>query len=750
MSSHTQNSNTQQIRLAKPDKDAIQQRLLFLMSLFFCLWLLLVGRMAYLHLFPNPKLAHLNRLRLEQTMELAGERGSILDRHGNRMTFSIRSYSLVADPTLIKDAFKTAKILNQVLTSSTSFFSKKIRKAKKEKKRFIWIAHRVDHHKKFLLEKHKLPGIYFVKDWKRIYTYPHLFSQITGFISKDGRGLEGLEYHWEKTLKSSTKKMRVNRDAKGRSLFSEELLFNPLSYRGNTVQLTLDRSMQYFLKKELKRALELHSAESALGLILDAKTAAVRAMSSVLKKRPVLPSFNLSPFYHKNQVVTDAFEPGSTMKTFVLAALLREGLFSPFDFNISNKKYYCEEGKWKLPSYQIRESNTKEKWGWLNLQEILAKSSNICISKLAFSIGADSYYHVLKDFGFGEKTGIDFPGEVKGILHVPPWTPYQLSRISFGHNLTASALQIARAYVAIANGGMLMRPYLLKSILIPSEERIKLSSGPYPIRRVLKTEHATFLKHLLKGVVSPSGTGYLATIPGNTAGGKTGTAQRVDLKKGGYFSNKYISSFVGFAPVENPRYVVYIAINSPQKNYYASYVAAPIFSKVTSYLLRQSLSQPQLRPQLQPQLWLSSKQKNQLSKEASRSLSFTAPTSPFGSVSSFVSASVPASDSASDSASAFDSAFLSTSTSDFTLDSASDSIPASTSNSISSPSSSSSFSSSSILYPYKSSHHPLKLWKKIKLKQLLLVKKQVEQIEQVEPVEQAGPIEQIEQAEGQK
>ena len=600
---------SQKIHLAKSDKDAIHQRLLFLVSVFFCFWLLLVGRIAYLQLFLHSRLAGLNRLRLEQTIELAGERGGILDRHGNRIAFSVQVDSLVGDPMLIKDISKTARILGEVLSPPPSpiSFAKKLRKAlrkaKGEGKQFIWIAPHVDPRKRASLEKYKLSGVYFIKDWKRIYPYPHLFSHITGFISKDGRGLEGLEYYWEKILKSSQKQLRVKRDAKGRSLFSEELLFNPLNYEGYTLRLTLDSSMQYFLKEELKRALEFHSAESALGLILDAKTAAVQAISSVLKKKPILPSFNLSPFYQKNRVVTDAFEQGSTMKTFVLAGLLREGLLSPKDIMDLNRKYYCEDGLWELPQYKIRESHPKGKWDWLNIQEILARSSNICISKLAFSLGANAYYQVLKDFGFGEKTGIDFPGEIKGKLHLPPWTPYQLSRIAFGHNITASALQVARAYVAIANGGMLMQPYLLESLLIPpnskpvssenknknkNENKVNFSSGPYPLRRVLTEEQAHSLKKLLEGVVSPRGTGYRAVLPGNRAGGKTGTAQRVDLKRGGYFANKYISIFVGFAPVENPRHVVYIAVNSPQKGYYASSVAAPVFARVTSYLLRRS------------------------------------------------------------------------------------------------------------------------------------------------------------------
>ena len=593
------------------------------MSLFFLLWLLLLARMAYLQLFPNQKLANLNRLRLERSIELAGERGSVLDRHGNQLAFSIRAYSLVADPFLIKDISKTVKTLNQALTTTLrlnssflSHLSKKLYKGKKQRKRFVWLVRDIDNDKKSQLEKltkkYKLTGIYFIKDWKRIYIYPQLFSPLLGFTSKDGRGQEGLEYHWEKTLKSSKKRLRVKQDAKGRSLFSEELLFNDLNRGGHHIQLTLDSDTQSFLQKELKKAVQLHSAESALGLILDAKTAAVRAMSTVLKKRPRLASSKRSPFYHKNKIVTDAFEPGSTMKTFVFATLLREGFLSDL-----NKKYYCEGGKWKLPTYEIKEAHLdfkKQEWNWLTLKEILAKSSNVCTSKLAFSVGADAHYQVLKDFGFGEKTGIDFPGETKGILHTPPWTPYQLSHIGFGHNITTSPLQIARAYVAIANGGILMQPYLLKSIFVQHSDFMNLSSGPYPLRRVLKEEHAALLKKLLQGVVSKSGTGYRATVLSHPAGGKTGTAQKVNSKKGGYYSKKYISSFVGFAPLKDPKYVVYIAVDSPKKNYYASYVAAPIFSKVTSYLLRRGTTTRSQRSlasieQLQP--FLKKKQQRQ-------------------------------------------------------------------------------------------------------------------------------------------
>jgi cell division protein FtsI (penicillin-binding protein 3) len=281
----------------------------------------------------------------------------------------------------------------------------------------------------------------------------------------------------------------------------------------------------------------------------------------------------------RNRVVVDSYEPGSTMKSFALAASLKYDLLTP------NKKYFCEDGKMQLGRRVIREADSRHKFGWLTASEILAFSSNIGTTKIALEMGAAPFFESLKSFGFGQTTGVAFPGEAKGIMHATPWSDHLLSNISFGHGITTTPIQLVAAYAAIARDGIWTTPKLLRSIQSVSVEELN-STFPVAERRVLTERQAATMRLMLTTATSLGGTGTGARVAGYPVAGKTGTAQKVNPNGRGYLPGSYISSFAGMIPAQSPKFVIYIAVDNPRKQYYGSMVAAPVFAKVATAALR--------------------------------------------------------------------------------------------------------------------------------------------------------------------
>ncbi|MGZ3796793.1 MAG: penicillin-binding transpeptidase domain-containing protein, partial [Pseudobdellovibrionaceae bacterium] len=281
----------------------------------------------------------------------------------------------------------------------------------------------------------------------------------------------------------------------------------------------------------------------------------------------------------RDKVATDAFEPGSTLKTFVIASALRQNIVAP------NTKFFCEYGSFKVGDKIIHEAEANESFGNITVSEILAVSSNIGTTKIAFKMGADVLRQGLLDFGFGTKLGLDLPGEARGSVQPLPWRSHLLSNISFGQGIAVTPLQIANAYAAVANGGVLKTPYIVQSLRDSETGEIK-EIHQKPIRRVLSSEQASQMKIMLSGTTAPGGTGKNARVNGFIVAGKTGTAQKVNPAGGGYLKGAYISSFAGFIPANDPKFVIYIAVDRPRKAFYGAQVAAPIFSRVASYAVR--------------------------------------------------------------------------------------------------------------------------------------------------------------------
>lgn len=549
-------------------------RILVLFSFLLMGWGILVLRAAQIQIAPNARLEKLKAKQFEKSLSIRTRRGAILDRNGKELAASVPSYSLFVDPKVLKEPRNTAKKLGIILRQSRHQLFKKMTR---KNDRFIWIARQLDDDKAEKIRELKNPGLGFVEEPKRIYPNGTLLGQVLGFVGRDGRGLEGLERTFNKDLSGELRQVMVARDARGRPLLPSASVFTEIP-DGADLQLTIDSEIQFELEKRLREVVENFEAESAVGVVLDVHSSDVVALGMtpfVDLNHP----FKSSTKDRRNKVISDAHEPGSTLKTFVVAAALKEGVVEPFT------KFYCEKGKMKIGRRVISEADSHHAFEWLTVTEILSQSSNIGTSKIAFELGADKLRQNLIDFGFGQKTGVNFPGEFSGILQKLPWNQHLLANVSFGHGMTATPLQIASAYAAVANGGILRTPRFVRSIKSYKDretKEVEVDEG----RRIFDESIASQLRMMLTVATGDQGTGKKARIPGFLVGGKTGTAQMVDFKNGGYKQGSYISSFAGFAPSHDPRYVIYIAVSDPQKAYYGSTVAAPVFAQVAQYALR--------------------------------------------------------------------------------------------------------------------------------------------------------------------
>lgn len=505
----------------------------------------------------------------ETNVTLQSRRGNIVDKNLKEVAISNQTFSLFADPKNIELPRKYAKILAKKLNINSEILYLKL---KDKKKRFVWIQRFLNKDEYENIKQLELKGLSFVEEWKRYYPNEELLAQTIGSVGQEGIGLEGIELEYENILKGDLTKKKIRRDARGRTLNIEGMTITE-NQEGEDVQLTLDTDLQFYLQNELQFVLNSFSAESAMGVVLDAKTSAIRSLVSL----PNQNKFNLMSKRQRN--ITDVFEPGSTMKPFIVALAVDEKKIEP------NTKIFCENGKMKVGNKTIREADSHHQFGNLTSSEILAYSSNIGSSKIAFLLGQKQMWKGLDKFGFGKKTMIDFPGEAKGVLQELPWRDHLFANISFGHGISVTAIQLANAFASLVNGGILNSPYLVEATKNQVSLDFKSLNRPSGVQ-VISKETSNKIKLMLTAVTYDGGTGVNARVPGFQVGGKTGTAQKSNPNGKGYLPNAYLSSFIGFIPVHEPKYIIYIIVDNPQKTYYGSQVAAPVFSKVASYLAR--------------------------------------------------------------------------------------------------------------------------------------------------------------------
>jgi cell division protein FtsI (penicillin-binding protein 3) len=364
----------------------------------------------------------------------------------------------------------------------------------------------------------------------------------------------------------------VLRDAHGRGFEAEKPAGSTFS--GKNLVLTIDSTIQYIAEKALAETVKEFSAKSGMAVVMDPKTGALLALAQVPLFNPnAINGFNRKVW--RNRIITDPFEPGSTLKIFSAAAAIESGSCTPSSI------FYCENGAYKMGNHVIHDSHEH---GWLSLQQIVKFSSNIGAVKFSAVTGPEHLYKTLRNFGFGEKTGIDCPGETAGSLSpYQRWTKVDAGTISFGQGVSVSALQLITAVSAVANKGILMRPYAVQAITDHFGRLIK-SFGPKSVRRAISEKTARTIARIMQTVITEGGTGVNAALDGYSVCGKTGTAQKID-ENGSYSDEKFVSSFVGFAPVENPKIAVLVVVDEPKKEHYGSAVAAPAFKTIAQKTL---------------------------------------------------------------------------------------------------------------------------------------------------------------------
>ncbi|MEQ1721679.1 MAG: penicillin-binding transpeptidase domain-containing protein [Pseudobdellovibrio sp.] len=552
--------------------------------IFICfLWSMLIFRAAYLQFLPHDKLNSLQARQFQTVVTLPARRGTVFDTNGKELAMSSPSYSLYADPKILIDKKAVAEKVSKIISEPAKDILVKI---KDSTKRFVWIDRLIGASEAEDIRNLKIKGLGLVEDWKRVYPNDSLLGSTLGFMGKEGQALEGIELFHDKELRGEKKKVIMRRDARGRPLVQDGLLFTETP-QGKEMKLTIDSDLQYFVESEMMQTIREHDADGGWAVVLDAKTSAIRAIASLPTFDPNNPQ-SASSFVRRNRAVTDTFEPGSTLKTFVIADAVDNKVVKP------TTKIFCENGKFKIGKRIIREAEADHAQGTITVNEVMAYSSNIGTSKVALMMGDEKLKNGLLSFGFGEKSGVDLPGEAKGITVKLPWSDHLLANISFGQGITTTPLQLANAYAVIANGGILRKPYIVESVK-DIETGETQSTESKEIRRVISEETAAKMRLMLAGVTADKGTGISARVPGYTVAGKTGTAQKIKTVGKGYMKGGYIGSFGGFIPANDPKYVIFVGIDHPKKNgYYGSITAAPLFSKIASYAVRKSGVNPEV------------------------------------------------------------------------------------------------------------------------------------------------------------
>lgn len=561
------------------DKKWIRFRIYLVAFLFVFGLGVILARAYQLQVLERDRLGAMASAGYKGVIKLPPKRGTIFDREGHELAISVEVGSIYAHPNLVKKKNRTANQLSLHLNIP----KRNILPLLKSSRSFVWIKRRVSPEKVKQVRSLGIKGLGFTREARRYYPGKEIAAHLIGFAGADNQGLEGLEKRYDDILKGPQYTLVQMRDALGRPFFISRPTDG--SYEMRDLILTIDKDIQYKAQQVLKAAVKKAGGRSGQCIILNPDTGEILAMA-------VVPSYNPNifgeyrPYQWRNRTITDTYEPGSTIKIFLLAAALEKSIVSP------NTKFYCELGEYSMANHVIHDT---KKYGYLKVTDIIALSSNIGAVKIGEELGYKRFNEYLKRFGFGKKTSIDLIGERSGFVR-PIKSARKIDRATsfFGQGMTATSLQIAIATAAIANGGKLMRPYIVKAVKDQSDQVVK-ETKPHMVRRVLSTETARRVGRILEKVVSERGTAPLAAIAGYRVAGKTGTSQKVDAKTRKYSSKDFVAIFVGFAPANRPKLVIMVMIDEPKGKVYGGLVAGPAFREVGAWTLNNLRIRPQQR-----------------------------------------------------------------------------------------------------------------------------------------------------------
>lgn len=493
-------------------------------------------------------------------------RGIIFDRKGRELAINLDTESVYCDPAEITSPDRVAAALSHTINNKPDVILTRL----SANSRFNWIERKVSLDETQRIKDMKLGGIGFVPEVKRFYPEGSLASHIIGFVGVDNNGLEGVEKSYDKYLSAVSERVSVLRDAKGNALSDG----TRKEIRGNNIILTIDEGLQYIVEKNLDEAVAQWKAASATVIMMDPNTGEVLAMAS----RPTYDLNNpadVTAAKRRNRAVTDCYEPGSTFKVVVGTAALEEGVVNP------DTRFDCSAGSIEVGGRKIKDA---ERHGVLTFKEVIQKSSNVGTIKVGLNLGREKIYSYIRKFGFGEKTDFDLGGEASGWIRPPNrWSGTSIGAISIGQEVAVTPLQVLRAYAAVANGGFLVRPHVVSAISSPAGAVIYKSVNES--QRILSERTARTFTNILKTVTEEGGTATGAAIDGNEVAGKTGTAQLMDPRTKRYSKDKYVSSFVGFVPADDPRIAMIVVIHEPQGSIYGGLVAGPVFKQIANQAL---------------------------------------------------------------------------------------------------------------------------------------------------------------------
>ena len=546
--------------------------------------MLVAVRLVYLQVFQRAELKLRADRQQEQTVEIEPKRGTIYDRMGRELAVSLDVDSVYGVPAETDNPRALAARLSRILRENPQALEKRLA----GDKQFIWLSRKVEPGKAEQVRALGMKEVGIRLETRRFYPKKTLAGPLLGFTGIDNKGLEGVERAYDKVLRGVNGWVLVEKDALGRNVFPGGPGFQyKLPKPGKDIVLTIDEVIQHIAEKELDAALASAKAKGGVCIVMNPRTAEILALTvraGLHAGRVFNPNEpqHSKPAEWRNRAVTDAFEPGSIFKPFLASAALEERVVHPLE------RFDCSAGKIQVADRVI---NDAHKNGVLTFTDVIAESSNVGTIKVALRLGKERFAHYINAFGFGKKTGIDVPGEIPGLVKdYRLWSGVSVGSIAIGQEIGVTPMQMATAYCALANGGMLLKPYIVSEIIDRSGVEGK-KFQPEPVGRAITEETCAKVNRILQRVVE-AGTGQRAKPAGYTAAGKTGTAQKIDQRTGKYSKQDYVSSFVGFAPTNSPRLLILVMIDTPEGVIWGGSVAAPVFKAVAE----QGLAYLQVQP----------------------------------------------------------------------------------------------------------------------------------------------------------
>ena len=540
-----------------------------------CVATLVVIRAFHVQIATGDQLREMAEDQHVRHLRISPRRGAIYDRHGAELAVSADVDSVYANPRRLKAMEQDPTVVARRVAKILDVDAKQLATRLAADRYFVWIERRVTPNEATLIRELDIPGLELTTEARRYYPNRHLAAHLLGFADIDGRGIEGIELAFEDQLRGTDRRVEAIRDRRGHVVFADKME-DDRSIQGQSVVLTIDKAIQHIAERELALGVRTFEARGGSVVVMDPSSGEILALANYPPFNPNEPSKHPTA-HRRNRALVDRFEPGSTVKPFTMAAALAAGAVKP------NQSINCENGVTRMGGRLLHDAHPYE---WLTPTQILAYSSNIGTAKIALDLGKKELYRGFRRFGFGEPTGLGVPGETAGILrHYRRWYEIDTVAVSFGQGMSVTNVQLATAMSAIANGGRLMQPMLVRRMSDGHGATIE-ENKPRVRRQVVPRRVAKLVGQMLTAVTEPGGTAMEAAVDGYIVAGKTGTAQKADYIHGGYAKDKWLASFIGFAPADRPSVVISVVIDEPVIAHYGGTVAGPVFRRIAEVTLR--------------------------------------------------------------------------------------------------------------------------------------------------------------------